>query len=542
MKRADGAKRRKMERCGMDRYKIMIVDDEAEVREGIVRYIDWDKLGFSVVAEAENGQDALEKAEGVDLDVVLTDIKMPFMDGLAMGAELVKIHPAVKLIILTGFDAFEYAQEAIRLHVIEYALKPVDVTELTRTLQRVRETLDRELAERRDIELLQKSYEKSRPLLRERFISELLWGGLAEEEIARQLFEFGIDLGGARKYVVSVFDIDAAASEARISGELLPISVRRTIEELFLGSCRLVTFTSAARVVAITAWDTGNPVADVMRVGREVIFQSRRLFGIRVFCGVSRVYGRLADVHTAFREGRYALEYRPALGGAEAISIQDMEGAEQPIASFDHRYEKRLFSALRSGSDELLRQLAEEIVSRYETRVPEGFERHAYAASLLHAICSAIESNHLGRTDAAGRVAALEEPPRELMRQAFLTDLFLNMSEYMRAHRLVAAEALVGEAKRILEREYADSSLSVERLAEKLHISPSYCSAVFRQGTGMTCVQYLTGVRMRKAEELLRATDEKTYLIASRVGYDEPNYFSYVFKKHFGVSPSKLRN
>lgn len=526
----------------MDQYKIMIVDDEAEVREGIVRYIDWEKLGFAVVAEAENGQDALEKAEGIDLDVVLTDIKMPFMDGLTMGTELLKIHPAVKMIILTGFDAFEYAQEAIRLHVIEYALKPVDVTELTSTLQRVRETLDRELAERRDIELLQKSYEKSRPLLRERFISDLLWGGLAEDELARQLDEFGIDLAGARRYVVAVFDIDAVQSEARISGELLPISVRRTIEELFLGSCQLVTFTSAARVVAVTAWDAANPVADVMRIGSEVLAQSRRLFGIAVSCGVSRACGSLLDVHTAFREGRYALEYRAVLGGAQVISIQDMEGAAQPAASFDNRYEKRLLSALRAGSDELLEQLAEEIVSQYETQVPEGFEKHAFAASLLHAICSAIEGNSLGQTDVAHRVAALEEPPRELMQKEFLTGLFLNMSEYMRAHRAVAAETLVGEAKRILEREYADSSLSVERLAEKLHISPSYCSAIFRQGTGMTCVQYLTDVRMKKAEELLRSTDEKTYIIASRVGYDEPNYFSYVFKKHFGVSPSKLRN
>ena len=106
----------------MRNYRIMIVDDETEVREGIAGRVDWDAAGFTIVATAENGQDALEKSEFLDLDVVLTDIKMPYMDGLTLGAELQKRSPATKLIILSGFDEFEYAKEAIKLNVLGYVL------------------------------------------------------------------------------------------------------------------------------------------------------------------------------------------------------------------------------------------------------------------------------------------------------------------------------------------------------------------------------------------------------------------------------------
>lgn len=140
----------------MGKYKIMIVDDEADVREGIASHINWDKLHMEVVGLAENGKDALEKAENYEVDIVLTDIKMPFFDGLEMSRQLLKLHPYCKIIILTGFDEFEYAQEAIRLNAAEYVLKPVNVLELTEVLERVKETLDKSIEEKRNIDFLKK--------------------------------------------------------------------------------------------------------------------------------------------------------------------------------------------------------------------------------------------------------------------------------------------------------------------------------------------------------------------------------------------------
>lgn len=126
----------------MSLYRIILVDDEEEVRKGIIRKIDWENLGFQVVGDAENGEDALEKIEQLEPDVVMTDIRMPYMDGLTLCSRIRQKYPSVKILIFSGFDDFEYAQTAIKLNVTEYILKPVNVEELTEILNRVRDNLD----------------------------------------------------------------------------------------------------------------------------------------------------------------------------------------------------------------------------------------------------------------------------------------------------------------------------------------------------------------------------------------------------------------
>ena len=130
----------------MSLYRIILADDEEEVRKGIIRKIDWQRLGFEVVGDAENGEDALEKIEQLEPDVVMTDIRMPYMDGLTLTAKIRQKYPSVKVLIFSGFDDFEYAQQAIKLNVTEYILKPVNVEELSEILNRVRENLDEELS------------------------------------------------------------------------------------------------------------------------------------------------------------------------------------------------------------------------------------------------------------------------------------------------------------------------------------------------------------------------------------------------------------
>ena len=145
----------------MNLYKIMLVDDEEEVRKSIINKIDWADAGFEVIGDAENGKDALEKIEQNEPDVVLTDIKMPYMDGLTMAETIRQLYPSVKIVIFSGFDEFEYAKKAIKLNVIEYILKPVNVEELTAILKKIKKNLDEEIEQKRNVNLLRESYQKS---------------------------------------------------------------------------------------------------------------------------------------------------------------------------------------------------------------------------------------------------------------------------------------------------------------------------------------------------------------------------------------------
>lgn len=141
----------------MSLYRIMLVDDEEEVRKAIIRNMDWEKLGFTVVGDAENGEDALEKLEQWEPDVVITDIRMPYMDGLTLTARIREKYPSMKILIFSGYDDFEYAKQAIKLNVTEYILKPVNSEELSVILKRIRVSLDEEIEQRRNIDSLRSS-------------------------------------------------------------------------------------------------------------------------------------------------------------------------------------------------------------------------------------------------------------------------------------------------------------------------------------------------------------------------------------------------
>ena len=158
----------------MGLYGIMLVDDEEEVRKAIIRKMDWEQLGFYVAGDAENGQDALEKVEILEPDVVMTDIRMPYMDGLTLAARIREKYPSTKILIFSGYDDFEYAKQAIKLGVTEYILKPVNGQELARILKKVRVSLDQEISQRRDIDALRESYLGSLPILRELFLNDLV--------------------------------------------------------------------------------------------------------------------------------------------------------------------------------------------------------------------------------------------------------------------------------------------------------------------------------------------------------------------------------
>ena len=172
-------------RKDMDTYTVLLVDDEDEVIQVIMKKINWEGLGFSVIGYANNGVKALEMVEEYQPDVVMTDIKMPYMDGLELSSRIKTEYPATKILLFTGFDEFEYAKEAVHLEVEEYILKPVNSVELTNVFTQLKIKLDQEISEKRSVAVLQQYYMDSLPLLQANFYSTLIEGRIREEEIPR---------------------------------------------------------------------------------------------------------------------------------------------------------------------------------------------------------------------------------------------------------------------------------------------------------------------------------------------------------------------
>ena len=164
-------------------YTLLLVDDEEDVIEVIARKVSWEELGFCVIGHANKGYKALEMLEEVQADVVMTDIRMPYMDGLELCGSIKQKYPATKLLLFTGFDDFEYAREAVHLEIEEYILKPLNLPEITDVFRKLRAKLDKEINEKKNTDLLKKYYEESLPLLQTNFYSTLVEGRIPENEL-----------------------------------------------------------------------------------------------------------------------------------------------------------------------------------------------------------------------------------------------------------------------------------------------------------------------------------------------------------------------
>jgi two-component system response regulator YesN len=528
----------------MKNYKAMIVDDEAEVREGIVEKLDWETLGFDVVAQAENGLEAIEKAECNEVDLLLTDIKMPFMDGLSMISEFRTLHPSAKIVILSGFDDAEYARQAIKLGVTEYVLKPVNAEELSGVLARMKEQLDRDYHEKFDIAMLRAQYEKALPAMRERFLGELLLRRMSAREIEEAVSSYGLEIGAAPGKLVMVFDISLRGPlEQAIEGELIPISIQQIIEETLGGRCGFTLCPGLSQIVAITAWEGADPVSRAVLLGNDICVRCKRILDIRVTCGVSKLYSALGETPAAYAEARAALEYRGESGLGRAIYIGDAEtDGEQPYIT-DEQNEQLLLSAVRAGAPGQVETVVDGLVRRMDGLGDGAWQRQAYLVSVCNSLNRIVLQYGLSsETELTERIAArLALPADEAQIRAWLTDVCTAMCGYVTRRRESMPKLLAEKAARYIEERYAESSLSAEAVCAHLHVSRSYFFEVFKRETGRSFVQYLTDVRMEHAVALLHDPGMKTIAVAYAVGYEEPNYFSHVFKRRFGVTPARYR-
>lgn len=528
----------------MKNYKVMIVDDEAEVREGIVARLDWGGLGFEVVAEAENGLEAIEKAEANEVDLLLTDIKMPFMDGLTMIAEFRTLHPSAKIVILSGFDDADYARQAIKLGVTEYALKPINAEELTCVLSRMRMQLEREYSEKLDIAALREQYERALPAIRERFLSELLWRRMRPEEIAEGVAAYGLEIDAAPGKLVLVFDIAVrGAHEQPLEGVLIPISVSRLIDETLRGRCRLALYPGLSQLAAITAWEGADPVSRAVLLGSDIAARCKRIFNVRVTCGVSKRFDSLCDTPAAYAEACAALEYRGEPGLDRAIYIGDAETGGGQGSILDERTERLLLGAVRTGSNAQVESAVDGLVRALESLGGDSWQRQAYLVSVCNSLNRIVMQYGLsGETELTERLAAHVgariEPPQV---RAWLLDVCGALSSCVTRRRESMPRLLAEKAARYIEEHYGESSLSAESVCAHLHVSRSYFFEVFKKEMGCSFVQYLTDVRMERAAALLSDPGMKTITVAYAVGYEEPNYFSHVFKRRFGMTPARYR-
>ena len=523
----------------MELYRVLLVDDEEDIREGISRKMDWLGLGFSLVGEAANGQDALELAESLRPDVILTDIKMPFMDGLELCRILTDRLPAARFVVFSGFDAFEYAKQAIQMNVVEYILKPINADELSAVLRRLKDQLDQERAERRNVELLRSRYTENLPVLRELFYANLLDGHIEPGTERERAARLDIDLQG-EEWAVGLAYIGSDRRDA-----LSTLSVQKLLEEsLTADRCRLTLYNDwVAVIVSLTESFT---VYDLIRAMDRVCTLAASYLGLTLTVGVGAPCKELSGMARSAAEARTALEYRSMVGRGQVIYIGDLEPDGGQVLTFEEADERTLTAAVRLGSEQEVRDAAAALAGKIREANPSAGQYNLFLMELVTHLMKMTRRSGVGVEEVFGTGFSLPIQDSALPSLEELEDWcaerYLRLRTLIRRRQTDSAGQTVETAKEYIRQHYAESDLSVEKLCAYLHLSSTYFSTLFKRETGTSFTAYVTTVRMEAAAEAIRGTEEKTYLIAQRCGYEDPNYFSYVFKRHFGVTPTKYRS
>jgi two-component system response regulator YesN len=546
-------------------YKLMLVDDEEDVREGVVQEINWQAYGFEVVDKAENGQEALELMEKHVPDIVVTDIQMPFMNGLQM-AELVRQkYPMTKIIILTGHDEFEYAQKAVKLHIDEYVLKPFSSQELLQAILKVKNRMDEEIAQKEDMQILKEHYRESLPVLREAFLASLLTRKLSSEEIKEKSTHYSLTLEG-NSYAVSVISLDHLSEYTEGSSdvsekqkslsfkysaaqELKLFAVRNIAEEISQKHNAGIVFMHHDHVVVLTVskeTDQNALLVRTLTVLEEIRQSIEKYLKFSVTIGVSAVTSEITDCMYAHKDAVSALDYRFVHGNNRLICIDDVEKRVAEKLRFDESKEHSLIRCLKVGSLQEITEMVEDLFQGI-TDAPISYRDYQiYLLEILITLLKAAKNSDMDIDHLFGTnftvFAEINKFNNSQEAKNWIIGICSKIMGSISNDRQHTYKNLVDMAKEYTHEHYHESDISINKVCGYLHISAGYFSTIFKKEAKMTFVNYLMQIRMDAAKELLKTTDLKAFEVAEKVGYADPNYFSFSFRKQVGISPKEYRN
>jgi two-component system response regulator YesN len=530
-------------------YRILVIDDEQVVREGVSKIIDWDALGFELVGACRDGREGLDKIARLKPDVVITDICMPFVDGLELAGAIADEFPGTKTILLTGYDEFEYAQEAVKLKVHDFLIKPITAAELTEVLRDLSTQLDRERDQRRRLVHLQEQLRATLPVFRERFLHRLVGvaGHIEGADLKHTLQLLELELPGPT-YIAMICDIDPSLSQRPTDEHLCSMALQNILSEAADRGPQIVSFsTSAEEAVAIlSVGDPTDAVSRALETAEQVADRVRREVGRTITVGIGGVASELHELSRSYDEAGTALEHRFVLGGNQIITISQVRGNSEPASSpREAEPRSRYAQAIKAGIPHETADALREVVRSLRQTTADMDYCHVVMHRVLADTLSGFEAIGVDYRDIPG---IGNSPFAKLSTFKTLEDMERWIVEVLDGARgvLIGRQQTQSRLKAIAAEEfihghYMEPDLSLRTVCRALAVSKSYLSPVFKAYSGMTLVEYLTRVRMDQAKLLLSSGDRKVYEVAEAVGFRDAHYFSLTFKKQTGRSPTDFR-
>ena len=531
-------------------YNLLIVDDEEEVRHGIVKKIDWARFDFSVIGEAENGREALDIIEENIPDIIITDINMPLMDGLELAASVKEYYPTVKVVILSGFDDFKFAQQAIKYGGSEYILKPVLPADLNELMGKLKNQLDNEIEEKNDRKKLEQHYLESLPILKDNFLTSLIIGNPNEQEMQNKMDFFGLNIKGD-SFAAAIISIDSKSNgggKDEKTNDLMKFAVRNIAHEILgKAACGEAFFygNTLAIIAGISEKTRTAVLNKLFSVLEEIRQNVEKFLNLTVTIGLGSIFDTIGQIKESYKAASTALEYKLVLGGNKIIFAGDIEPEITKAIILEEEKEKNLVSSIKFGDEKSVKEAVSLLfddldgikasIKEYQLYFMEIFTvvsklSRTYQLDIMDIIPVSYDKfMEINNFNSMGEVESL------------IKNVSMELMNRISRKRLTTTQMLLEKAKDYISSNYGDTTLSIQKLADHLFISSSYLSLIFKKEAQETFLKYLIRIRLSAAKDLLADPDVKIAEVAEKVGYPDVSYFSYFFKKNFGISPREYK-
>ncbi len=533
--------------------KVFLVEDEVVVREGIKNNIAWSEHGFIFCGEASDGELAFNQIHQKKPDIIITDIKMPFMNGLELSRLVKRENPEVKIIILSGHGEFDYAKEAINIGIEEYLLKPISAEELLKAVKKVSQKIIAERAEKENLMKFRKEMQENEVQGKRNFFHEMLYSSLSLSDILDKGRLLGINLY-ASYYNIILFKVTNKNHRDEYFSKTL-VSLSEELAAYFEGNDILWFDRSLEGYAMILKADS---IEELKRQQDSYIAQLEQLirkYGkLDYFGGIGCRVNRLSELYLSFEEASRAFAYRFIASQSQFLEAEKMNGLkhqeENPWADMvntRHLDKEAAEKFLRNGELGEVNYFVEEYLGSYGKTAKKSLMFRQYILMDMYFIAVKFMEK-LGK-DNCSRQEELFQVPQQMncivadydKTIACIKELFTHAITCRNEAATRKFSNIVEETKEYIHNNYQAEELSLNSAASYVNISPSYLSSVFSQETGQTFVKYLTDLRMNKAKELLVCTNKRSSEIGIEVGYKDPHYFSYLFKKTQGCTPLQFR-
>ncbi len=532
-------------------YKVFLVEDEIVIREGIKNKIHWEDEGFIIVGDESDGELAYPIIISEQPDILITDIKMPFMDGLELSKLLKKEMPQLKIIIISGYSDFGYAQQAIDIGVSEYLLKPITSGKLMTAVKNAAVAIEKERSDKQILEqykflVYQKQREK-----RTDFFNALVSGKMSLSQIIEQEKELGIDMV-ARVFCVFLFQFKGQEDMYEYSNDIVQSETRMTQA--------LSTFPNIKIFErGMDGWAFILLGENELQINESTKELCNLLIGIcedktHYFGGIGRVVHRVRDIQQSYLDANSAFSLRYFERRDQFLSYNDVANIKAQIGNRINVSELHL--------EKLDRDLLEEFLKRGTINDVDEFVDSYFDGFGSNAIKSTIFRHYIIMDGYSAIMKFLKtlKYPKEKIHSSLngtnnILDHLSSFEDCCKFYKSILKEAidirnknsqkrysgLIDHAKEYMHHKFNMSDLSLDQVASTVNLSPNYFSSLFNQETGMTFIEYLTDTRMEKAKDYLRCSSKKISEIGFLVGYLDSHYFSYIFKKTQNCTPSEYR-